>query len=181
MLGADFATTPFVWPDDRAYHAGFEAGAASEQAARIAAGLWATGAPLEAPGHRQSCAIGGQARGVLALWVAYHDLPTDAAVGLVRAQQFEPVEFGAVDPAFAEGAAWPESVDVWAPVVWSGPDLEAARRLLRLPRAQTRDALWREWARFIEPATTTNQLLASLGIEPVGPPTVAPPGSKACQ
>ncbi len=179
-LGPPFTSRNFSWPDDGEYHAGFEGGPASVAAARIAAGLWATGSPLEARGDQRSCAIGGQARGVVALWVAYHDLPHAKAVDLVRAQPFDPEVYGDMDPAFVAGSAWPEDADVWSPVVWSPADLEAARKLLGRHHDEVRDALWAQWARFTDPKTTTDEMMAALGLDAIGPAAAAPAGTIDC-
>ena len=181
VLGPPFTTRPFAWPDDGAFHTAFEAGRAETDAVRIAAGLWATGSPLEARAERRPCVIAGQARGVLALWVAYHDLPTVEA--LKRAQAPVPDDHNSsdLDPAVVAGSAWPEAASIAAPVVWSAPDLVAARRLLAQPHDQIRSALWADWPRFSNPATTTDEMLTTLGLASVGAAPRPPPGIPRCR
>ncbi len=181
VLGPPFATRPFAWTDDGAFHTAFEAGRADTAAVRIAAGLWATGSPLEVRAEGRSCVIAGQARGVLALWVAYHDLPK--ADGFERAQAAVPDDHDSsdLDPALAAGSAWPKSASIAAPVVWSAPDLIAARRLLAQPHDRIRDALWADWRRFSNPATTTDEMLSTLGLATVGSAPRPPPGVATCR
>ncbi len=181
VLGPPFTTRPFAWADDAAFHTAFEAGRADTAAVRIAAGLWATSSPLEARAERRPCVIAGQARGVLALWVAYHDLPTAEAVERAQAAVPDAHNSSDLDPALAAGSAWPEAAGVAAPVVWSAPDLTAARRLLAQPHEQIREALWADWRLLSNPATTTDQMLATLGLATVGPAPAPPPGTPRCR
>ena len=180
-LGPPFTTRPFTWTDDGAFHTAFEGGRANTDAVRIAAGLWATGSPLEAQAERRPCVIAGQARGVLALWVAYHDLPTAEALERARAAVPDDHESSDLDPALAARSAWPKAASTAAPVVWSAPDLVAARRLLAQPHDQIRSALWADWARFSNPATTTDEMLRSLGLATVGAAPAPPPGIPRCR
>jgi len=178
LLDPSPASRPLSRPADGVYRAGFEGGDSSDEAVRLAAGLWATGLPVtrreDAP-----CAIGGQARGVVALWIAYQDLPTTQAESHVRAQTVDPHESSGVHADFAAGQAWPVNGDVEAPVVWSAPDLEAARRLLSTGH-QLRDVIWAHWDRFTDPSTTTDELMTILGLASVARAPEIPPGAVIC-
>jgi hypothetical protein len=113
----------------------------------------------------------GQARGVVALWLATRDLPGD------RAHDMSSVSpAGGPEHAWEAARPWPD-VDVAGPipVVWALTDLEAARRLIAAPEAELRSALHAGWSEFTDPESSTDDLLAVLGLEPVGPPQGSTP------
>lgn len=114
-------------------------------------------------GSRSS--LGGQARGVVALWLATRG--ADAATAQAMTSYYATTDPG--DPK--RNRPWPDSC--WAgaaPVTWALSDLRAARLLLAAPEAEVRRTIWAEWDRLIDPATTTDELLGTLGLPPVGPP-----------
>ena len=102
----------------------------------------------------------GQARGVVALWLATRDLPGD------RAHDMSSVSpAGGPEHAWEAARPWPD-VDVAGPipVVWALTDLEAARRLIAAPEAELRSALHAGWSELTDPGTSTDDLLAVLGL-----------------
>lgn len=133
---------------------------------RYLVALNALGLPTQpGPDHR-AVVIAGQARGVVALWLATRALGPgligDLTSGLTAR------DLGNRQPdAFDRGYAWP--VDCGTPVVWSAQDLRAARSLAALPEAAVRAAMHQAWERWRDPGTGTNDLLAAVGLPPVGP------------
>lgn len=181
VLGPRFAGHAFAWRDDGAFHTGFVGNDAATTSVRIAAGLWATGSPLEARAQGRPCVIAGQARGILALWVAFHDLPLAGGLERVQAPVPDPHNSSHLDPALEAGSAWPDTASVPAPVVWSAPDLSAARTLLAQPHDRIRTALWANWGRFSNPTTTTDEMLTTLGLTTVRTPPTPPPDIAICR
>jgi hypothetical protein len=129
---------------------------------RLAVALWALDAPHTRGDDQQPVPIGREARGVLALWLAARGLDIDDAVTLATVDD----EWETPDDAFERGYVWPSGC---APVVWSAQDLEAARAVMALPEQTVRDVLVDDPSRWRDPATTTDELLAALGLTAVGP------------
>ena len=63
-------------------------------------------------------------------------------------------------------------------MVWSAQDLAAARAVLALPASQVAGVVTAGWARWSDPRTGTDELLAVLGLPGVGPfdQVIARPG-----
>ena len=105
--------------------------------------------------------VAGQARGVVAMWLA-----TRAADGAALAHS------ASVDPWSAEAIdrRLPDSHECRVPpVVWSAQDLAAARAVLALPDTQVAPVVRDGWPRWSDPRTGTDELLAALGLRAVGP------------
>lgn len=130
--------------------------------ARFDAAFTATGLPIDSPPDDMPRVIAGQARGVVALWLATRGMPRDDARELATA--FHP---DAPEP-FDRGLAWHEECTS-PPVVWSAQDLQAARALTALDNSDITRVLATRWERWIDPRTSTDDLLAALGLPPVGP------------
>ena len=47
--------------------------------------------------------------------------------------------------------------------------------------AEVRDVLWSDWPRWTDPSTTTDEMLATLGLPSVGAPAGEPDGTRACR
>jgi hypothetical protein len=141
-------------------------------AARLTVALAALELPVEPGPDRRPEVIAGQARGVAALWLAARGLgPADARK--LASSTYNPDDHANDGPptALDRGSAWPEPCSSRpAPVAWAAQDLAAARALLARPEGEIRDLLHREWAAVLDPATTTDQLLALAGLAPVGAP-----------
>jgi hypothetical protein len=134
---------------------------------RFLVALRALRLPTEPDPDLRPAVVAGQARGVVALWLATRglDLP-DARRLLVGRPAGDPHRPAA--DTFDRGYAWPEGCGT-APVVWSAQDLRAARALAALPDAAVRDAVHGGWERWRSPDTGTDDLLRSLGLAPAGP------------
>jgi hypothetical protein len=105
--------------------------------------------------------VAGQARGVIALWLTTRGLDrTDAlAMATSRAPGGDAFDRGSIED---DPCANPS-------VVWSEQDLAAARALISLPDARVRSVVADGWSRWSDPATPTDDLMAALGLAPVGP------------
>ncbi|MEY2420499.1 MAG: hypothetical protein QOI95_566 [Acidimicrobiaceae bacterium] len=131
------------FPEDGMWHVPFRGGRAVVMATRLAAGAWAVGLPLAE--HSGSCDASYQARSVIAMWLAAHDLaPSDRDESRLRGFSLD----------------WS---DTESPVTWSGFDWDAARILLARPNAEVEAALHAGWDRYTDPTTTTAQLMADFG------------------
>jgi len=147
---------------------GFGASPTSVRAPRFLVANRALGLPVEQEPDHSPVVIAGQARGVVALWLAVRGLGPDLTSELTSGRTEHNGEPGP-EPldAFDRGYAWPTGCG--APVVWSAQDLRAARALIALPEATVRAAVHQQWERWRDPATGTDQLLAAVGHPSVGP------------
>ena len=147
---------------------------------RIALGLWSADLPLVPDATGIPCTVGGQARGVVALWVAAQGVTKVTASDFVSGTWSRTRDEGSEVPAsWVDGYIW--WVDSTPPVLWSAPDVSAAQSLVTLDPLRVRDVLWSDWSRWIDPATTTDELLAALDLPSVGPPSSLPAGTIACR
>jgi hypothetical protein len=141
--------------------------------ARLTFALDAVGLPVRTRPSGAPTVIAGEARGVVALWLAARGLDPGNAIDLAS-HHFDPDgESGETTPTALDlGMAWPDPCTGGnsPPVAWSAQDLAAARALLELPADQVDALLTENWARFTDPATTTDELLAAAGLDPVGRP-----------
>jgi hypothetical protein len=142
---------------------GFEQSAGELRAARMRVALTALGLPVEAGREGRPLVIAGQARGIVTFWLAARGLSADDAR---RLASVDPV----AEPAgpFFDGYTWPGTCGL-APVVWSAPDLAAARLVLALPEADVARVVTDDFARWRDDATGTDELLAALDLPPGGP------------
>lgn len=131
----------------------------------------AVGLPL-GPDAPENLLVPGQARGVVALWLA--------AAGLTPSEAFEMLEpdehAGAT--ASARGHVWPGVCS--AAVQWAPQDVAAARSLVAADRAVVARVISADWARWTSPGTPTDELLAAAGLPPVGPPDRIEPLGGIC-
>jgi hypothetical protein len=113
--------------------------------------------------------IGGEARGVVGLWLAARGLELEEALHLATVESpgdsDENMLRGGGHDAFERGLAWPT---MCGPVVWSPQDLQAARALIRAPVPQVASVIEAGFDRWSSPTTETEELLAELGLPSVG-------------
>jgi len=122
----------------------------------------ALGLPTE-PDHRRIPAVAaGQARGVVALWLAARGMTPDEARSVATSRNP-----GSPD-AFERGMPEDDPCDTPS-VVWSAQDLHAARALIALPATQVAPVVISGWDRWKDPASGTDELLAALGLPGVAP------------
>lgn len=127
----------------------------------LALALASLGIPPEPVEDLLPTVVAGQARGVVAMWLA-----TRAADGAALAHS------ASVDPWSAEAIdrRLPDSHECRVPpVVWSAQDRAAARAVLALPDTQVAPVVRDGWPRWSDPRTGTDELLAALGLRAVGP------------
>ena len=136
--------------------------------------LSVVGLPVEPDDDLMPTVVAGQARGVVVLWLATRGLdPDDASTASTAAEP------GSAD-AFTRGSVEDLEDPCNAPaVVWSAQDLAAARAVLALPDEDVARIVGDGWERWIDPRVGTDELLAALGLDPVGPfdDVVARPGN----
>ncbi|HUP86421.1 MAG TPA: hypothetical protein VM143_12205 [Acidimicrobiales bacterium] len=131
-----------------------------DTALRIA--LASVGLPAENRPDKVPRVIAGQARGVIALWLTTRGLDSKRATNLATSR-----DPGSPD-AFDRGS--PDKDPCNSPsVTWSAQDLAAARTLIALPETKVERVVGGDWAKWIDPATKTDDLMAALGLPSVGP------------
>ena len=147
---------------------------------RLALGLWSAGLPL-VPAGEAPCWAGGQARGIVALWVAAQGMNVDDAQRLVSGTWSglgQDHSDSNVPAEWVDGYVWVG--DATPPVLWSAMDIASAQAVLALDAAFVRDTLWDDWQRWNDPSTTTGELMSELGVVPVGARLSIPSGLVAC-
>jgi hypothetical protein len=165
-----------AWSADGEIHPGLEwyrgrhdLGLGYQAAAR------ALGLPTVAGIDKQLCSAGGQARGVVAFWLAAQATleGRDELLGRVRkVSEQGPAGAAALQAANAledwNGAHGDQGGD-WIPELGSGVrggDLQAVAALLRLDRARVGDVVRTNWDAIRNPATTGTELFRLLGATP---------------
>ena len=129
------------------------------------------GLPQEPDEQLIPTVIAGQARGVVALWLATRGADAAAVRSATNADHSESAD------AFERGSLETGMCSV-PPVVWSAQDLAAARAVVALPATQVAGVVTAGWARWSDSRTGTDEFLAALGLPGVGPfdQVVARPG-----
>ena len=148
---------------------------------RLALGLWSVGLPA-VPASDAPCWAGGQARGIVALWVAAQGMSGDDArrfvSGTWNGLGDDPGDSN-LPAEWIDGYIWVG--DATPPVLWSATDIAAAQALLTLDAALVRDTLWADWQHWSEPSTATDDLLTELGVVSANAGRAIPSGLVACQ
>lgn len=175
----DEAGHPVAQPDDGSVSVGMRWGRGpslgrSQLVLALDTAAWAVGLPHVTGAYTvrdgggslletASCWSGGQARSVVALWLAGSATPaTDAALRAVIAA--EPYAFG--PPAQYRLLFGQFSVS--APIRWSKADTNYAAQLLDRPTDEVTALVNDHWDQLMDPTTTTDDLvaLAGLGVLP---------------
>jgi hypothetical protein len=137
-----------------------------DRTARFAMAFSAVGLPVDEPADGVPLIIVGQARSVVALWLAAAGLDDDEALDLLRPD----AEAG--DDPLKRSAVW-AGVACWIPpAVTSIEELELARRLAVGDDARMTEVLAERWDHWTDPATSTAELVVALGRD--GPTTFSP-------
>ncbi|MEP7113130.1 MAG: hypothetical protein ABI862_07680 [Ilumatobacteraceae bacterium] len=148
---------------------------------RLALGLWSVGLPL-VPAGEAPCWAGGQARGIVALWVAAQGMSggdakrfvsgTWSGLGDDHSDSNVPAEW--IDGYVWVGGAIP-------PVLWSATDIAAAQAVLTLDTTLVRETLWADWQHWSDASATTDDLMTELGVVPASARSAIPSGLVACR
>lgn len=155
-------------------------GTESNPVNRLALGLWSVGLPL-VPDGDVPCWVGGQARGIVALWVAAQGMGRADAKRFVSGSwsRLGDDHGGAKVPAeWTDGYIWIGNAT--PPVLWSAADIAAGQAIVTLDPIFVRDTLWADWKRWSDHAATTEDLLAKLGVDATGARSAIPAGLVAC-
>ena len=148
---------------------------------RLALGLWSVGL-ASVPAGDVPCWAGGQARGVVALWVAAQGMSGDAAKQFVSGtwsglgDDHSDVE---VPAEWIDGYVWVGGVI--PPVLWSATDIAAAQAMLTLDATLVRETLWADWQRWSDASARTDDLMSELGVVPASASSPIPSGLVACR
>ena len=148
---------------------------------RLALGLWSVGLP-SVPAGDAPCWSDGQARGIVALWVAAQGMSGDDAKRLVSGTWSglgEDHSDSNVPAEWVDGYLWVG--DATPPVLWSATDIAAAQAVLTLDATFVRDTLWADWQHWNDPSTTTGELMSELGVVPASAHPAIPAGLVACR
>lgn len=149
---------------------GYSTTAEAIAALRLSAGLDAVSLPTRPTERGVPLVIAGQARGVLALWLAGRGMSVENAQSLASHHHSDDDDPNVTPSALDLGMAWPDPCFAGSPpVAWSAQDLEAARMLMARPESEVNALFEKSWEHFIDPATTTDSLLSDAGLRPLGP------------
>lgn len=156
-----------AWPDDGQVHPGFEWWVdRHELGLAYQAGAWAVGLP-PAVAPSGPCSAGGQARVVVAMWLAGQATPEGRRYLRMRAAAVErDGRRGLVALHPLDVADQYESERPFVPEVGSagrGADVVAAAALLAVPDDRVAAAVTEHWARFTDPATPAAAVFAAVG------------------
>ena len=177
----DIEALAISWTADQATWNGVEVdGTESNLINRLALGLWSVGLP-SVPAGDAPCWAGGQARAIVALWVAAQGMNGDDAEQFVSGtwNGLRDSDGGSnVPPEWIDGYLWIS--DATPPVLWSAADIVAAQAMLTLDATFVRDTLWADWQQWSDPSATTADLMTKLGLVPAGDHSAAPTGLVAC-
>jgi hypothetical protein len=174
LMPASLGRAPYAWPADDAIHPDLRW---SEDEAGITlainAGSWAVGLPT-APSDASPCYVGGQARGVVALWLAAQSMGRESATAWYQlsSDMYGVNDYGErPEDMIGEQRRYHDMLPVdWETnagetLVWDVTDLALARDLVAEPTSEMRAALHREWDTVIDPDTTTAQLADLFGLD----------------
>ncbi len=126
--------------------------------ARFALAFRAAGLPTEEPADGVPLIVVGQARSVVALWLVTAGLSDDDAYDLLSTDSEHSVEPMARSAVWAGAACWVP------PTVTSIEELNLARRLAIGDDAGFAEILAQRWEHWIDPTTSTVELVAALGL-----------------
>jgi hypothetical protein len=175
-----------VWAADGAVHPGLEWYTSGNPAVvlplqrgelalshQVAA--WAVGLPPTAARNGWHCVAGGQARTVLAMWLAGQ--ATEGAGRALRERAAAIGDGGALtELATLDGYPGPYGTEWFMGEPGSagrGADVVAATRLLDLPADRVAAAAAARWGRLTDPATPARELLAAVRVAAPAPPAPA--------
>ncbi len=150
-------------PDDRALHPemrwsrGEELGT-TQLGLAVPAAAWALDLPMAGPADGLFCTVGGQARAVIALWLAGRATPHTEA-GLRRA-----LERSAGAVVF-QGARTIGGLGTRV-VFWDVADVQNALALLDRPHHEVADFVRTEWEWIADPAISSEMLASRLALPP---------------
>ncbi len=165
---AEQLTPEAMWPDDGRLHPDLGNGSlpcsdrdTNELFTAVQAGAWVVGLP-PAPHHDdQRCTADGQARSVLALWLAAAATPDGA--DLLRTIASE----GASPNGALTYEGW-DNPPMWG-VTYSASDATLAVAMGDRSASATAGTLETDWPHWIDPATPSTELAQHLGLpEPTG-------------
>jgi hypothetical protein len=179
-----------VWPADGAVHPGLEwytpgnpAVVLPLQRGELAlahqVAAWAVGLPPTPARTGWRCVAAGQARTVLAMWLAGQATPGAGRALLERAAA---VGYGSAltELATLDGYSGPDGIEWFMGEPGSagrGADVVAAAQLLDLAPERVAAVAAVRWERLTDPATPASELLAAVGVG-AATPAPAPPGEE---
>lgn len=150
----------------------------AREAARLRLAAWATGLPTEPVDDEVGTVVAGQSRGVVALWLATRGMSVDRANQMLFADT-QRAEAGT--DGNGPGDIWPGRCEDEGPVLlWAVQDIRAARQLVAADQEAVTAEVQANWDRWMDPATTTDELLAALDLGPEGPTDLVDSYSRGC-
>ena len=165
-----------AWPADGQVHPGIEwvvGGHDLALAYQVAAR--ALGLPTVNGAEQTACSVGGQARGVVAFWLAgqaathAREELADRVADVVEKGRAGRTQFQVANAVPDWENHYADDGGDWVPELGSGArgaDLEAAAALLRLDRNRVRDVVHANWAAIRDPSTTGVELFRLVGATP---------------
>ena len=165
-------TPPTVWPDDGQLHPDLGNGSfpcndrpTNQLFTAVQAGAWAVGLP-PAPHHDdRRCTAYGQARAVLALWLAAAATPDGA--DLLRDVSSE----GARSSGALTFDGW-DNPPMWGAIYTASDAALAVAMVRERPASEVADVLHDDWPRWTDPSTSSTDLATQFGLPaPADTPT----------
>ncbi len=129
--------------------------------ARLWVALTAVGVTEKRSGS-QVASLEGEARGVIALWLAARGVDERTALAMTT------FDSGADTTGANYYRPWPDSCYAGpTPVIWAATDLDAARLLIAAPEDRIHELLQSDWSHWTNRRTSTAELLEAAGLDPV--------------
>ncbi|MBW3651735.1 MAG: hypothetical protein KY458_14315, partial [Actinobacteria bacterium] len=144
------------WTDDGMAELSLALGAASR----------VVGLPLAPAEPGALCDTAGQARAVVALWLAAQSTPA-AGRALGHLTETHVAHLGGSDPQSGPPHLVMAEDAVQRAAAWGMVEVRHALALQRRPAAEVEAVLAPQWDRFTDPTATTEELAAELELEPV--------------
>lgn len=133
----------------------------ADQGALLWAALTAVGA-TEQRSDALVLSLEGEARGVIALWLAARGVDERTALAMTTFNS------GADTTGANYYRPWPDSCYAGpTPVIWAATDLDSARLLIAAPDDRIHELLQSDWSHWTNRRTSTAELLEAAGLDPV--------------
>ena len=130
----------------------------AQLAVAVPVAAWALDLPMAGPADGSACTVGGQARTVVALWLAGRATP-NTEPGLRRALERSGGVVAFQGPRTSGGLGT-------TPVAWDVADAQYALELLDRPHQEVADFVGAEWEWITDPAISSQMLASRLGLRP---------------
>jgi hypothetical protein len=162
---AALGSLPYTWPADGEFHPELRwADGAGPVVYALSLGYWATGLPAS-PSVDGPCYSGGQARTVVALWLAAQPFTVDDASRRYRDPDTGIGNTGYGDPRYSDLLPPNWETNAGATVVTDASDRLVAAELVTRPADEVRSTLHANWDELTTAAASTSDLASLFDVE----------------